>query len=146
MPVSLGKLDTVRKILGAVKRSEMARLKARLLEASSKRAAASELRRESASQGGTLAVADMLFQSRHQLGLERSARALESLAETAEQEALGLRSTLAITLGREEAARLLARDAERTQRRLAERRAETVPMPGRTYPSSPAGGSSAGTA
>lgn len=141
-----GRLDSVRKVLGAVKRSEMAQLKARLFEASGARGAAAALRSASARQSAKDAAADMMFQSRHQLRQEAKARELEDRASTLEQEAQTIRESLALTLGREEAARLLAESAERKQRALAERRTETVPVRSRRYASSPPGGSSAGTA
>lgn len=142
--MSRGKLESVRKILGAVKRSEMVRLQAKLNEATGARQAAVDLRRNSARQPLKTTAADMVCQSIHQQRLEAAARALERKAEVAEREAHEMRSTLAFTLGREEAARVLTEDATRQQRILAERRAETVPLRGRTYVSSPAGGSSAG--
>ena len=142
--MSGGKLESVRKILGAVKRSEMARLQAKLNEVAGAREAATDLRRNSARQPLKTTAADMMCQSIHQQRLEEAARALERKAEAAEREAQEMRSTLAITLGREEAARVLAEDAARQHRILAERRAETVPPRGRIYVSSLAGGSSAG--
>lgn len=145
MPAPRDRLDSVRKVLGAVKRSEMAQLKGRLHEAATARADAAALRAASAREPDMLAVTDMMFQSRHQLRLEHSAREQEDRARAAELEARAIRSALAITLGREEAARLLAEHASRKQRIIAERRAETVPTRTRNYASSP-GGSSAGTA
>ena len=146
MPEPRDRLDSVRRVLAAVKRSEMAQLKGRLHAAASARADAAALRTASARQPGMDAAPDMVFQSRHQLGLERSARELEDRAMTAEREARAIRGALAVTLGREEAARLLSEDALRKRRIVAERRAETVPARTRGYPSSSAGGSSAGTA
>ena len=146
MPAPRDRLDSVRKVLGAVKRSEMAQLKGRLHEAASAHADAAALRAASARQPDLDAAVDMMFLSRHQRRLERGARELEDRARAAEREARAIRGALAITLGREEAARLLAENALREQRIIAERRAETVPARTRGYASSPPGGSSAGTA
>lgn len=143
------RLMKIQTVLAAKKRAEEARLKAKLNEVHSARRTARDLRVASAAQPLVHTAAEMALQSHAQLNDERYARQLETEAVAALAEAQEMRKDLAVTLGREQAAELLAKDARRTEYAVKERRAESVPGRGRRYDASSddgkSGASSVGT-
>ena len=88
-------------------------------------------------------AAEMRFQSASQQATEARARALETEAERTERDAQLLRQKLAITMGQEQAASMLAKQAQATAEKLLERRNETVPERHRTQRSGASGTSGA---
>lgn len=128
-----GKFDNIRKVLHAMERAETARLKAKLNEVHSARDAARSLRESSAAEVPKETAADMQAQSRHQQHSETRARGFEQMASNAEGQAAKLRESLAVTLGRGQAAALIATKAAEADSAERTRRAESVPLAGRSY-------------
>lgn len=131
--MSATRFDSIQKVLRAMKRAETAKLQSKLTEIRSARLSAQELRRNSAAQSPVSTAAEMQAQSLHQQNDEWRARTLEQEAAIAEGEASEMRRHLTLTLGREQAADLLASQAVTAERAERERRAETVPKPGTVY-------------
>ena len=125
--------DRVRTVLVAVKRSETARLKAKLTAVAKARQQATELRQASASQVAPETAVEMQVQSKRQNADEARARTLEHEASTAEREAHEMQRSLTQTLGREQAASMLAKSERIAERARHERRSEIVPERSVTY-------------
>ena len=130
--MSIARMQKIRKVLAAMKRTETARLKAALQEAAVARSQAAQIRDASRQLPAVTTVTEMQIQSNAQLQDERNARDLEAVAADAERAAIPLREALAHTLGREQAAEMLERKVTQETRAASERRSEGLPSGIRT--------------
>ena len=139
------RFEKILTVLQAMERAETAQLKAKMTEIATMRNTAKRLRIESATQSPLATAAEMLFQSQHQQADEARARQLEQDADVAQLEAREIQGKLALTLGREQAAEMLAKEALKIEQEEHERRTEAVPVRKKSYLSASSEPSSVGT-
>ncbi|MEM7056330.1 MAG: hypothetical protein AAF557_01950 [Pseudomonadota bacterium] len=117
-------MDRMRRVLSAMKMTEMARLGAQMRRVNAARQEAVDLRVAARGLTPVETVHDMALLDRWQRSLEQRARAAEARAELELAEAVPMTARLAETLGREDVTSRLIDQAKRLDMRTRDARAE----------------------
>lgn len=120
-------MDRMRRVLSAIKMTEMVRLGAQMRQVHAARQEAADLRATARTLSPVDSANDMALQHQWQQSLENRARAAEVRAQAALQAAAPISASLAQTLGREDVTTKLIDQSKKQDARVRDARAEAVP-------------------
>lgn len=120
-------MDRMRRVLSAMKMTEMVQLGAQMRQVNAARQEAEDLRAAARTLAPANSAHDMALLDRWQQSLENRARAAEARAQAELEAAAPLSARLAQTLGRESVTTSLIDQAKRQDARVRDARAEDAP-------------------
>ena len=120
-------MDRMRRVLSAMKMTEMVRLGVEMRQVHAARQEAADLRATARTASPVESANDLVLQHQWQKSLESRARAAEARAQAALDAAAPISASLAQTLGREDVTTKLIDQSKQQDIRVREARAEAVP-------------------